>query len=110
MQHLWLNTAAIIEFVGALMITGHIIGAIYILINTFSIYPARQMVANGAITGLDFKLAATLLKALTLLQWQQIGTFAAIFSIRFILKHAFLTEQRSDAHAPTYPEDNPIYR
>jgi hypothetical protein len=40
------------------------------------------MVTHGAITGLDCKLAATLLKTMTLLDGHQIGMFAALYAIR----------------------------
>ena len=52
------------------------------------------MVTQGAITGLDFKLAATFLKTMTLLDWHQIGMFAALYAIRFMIKQAFRRAQQ----------------
>ena len=40
------------------------------------------------------KLAATLLKVMTLLDWHQIGMFAAIYAIRFMIKQNFRREQQ----------------
>lgn len=92
MQNIWIDIGTIIEFIGTLIIVIHLIHAIYILIYQSSILHARLLIAKGAIAGLDFKLAATLLKVLALLQWQQIGMFTAIYAIRFIVKKAFARE------------------
>jgi len=54
------------------------------------------MVTHGAIAGLDFKLAATLFKMMTRLDWHQIGMFAAIYAIRFMIKQAFRRAQQEE--------------
>jgi uncharacterized membrane protein len=101
----WLIFAAAIEFAGAIIITFAAVGAIMLLIRQRSIGQAKTHMATGAITGLDFKLAATLLKALTLLSWKSIGMFAAIYAIRFTLKQAFSREQKNSLSTPHLPID-----
>jgi uncharacterized membrane protein len=86
--------AAMIEFIGALIITAAAISAMFVLARRKSIRKAKIHIASGAITGLDFKLAATLLKALALLSWESIGMFASIYAIRIVLKQAFHMEQK----------------
>jgi uncharacterized membrane protein YjfL (UPF0719 family) len=54
------------------------------------------MVTQGAIIGLDVKLAATLLKTMTLLDWHQIGMCAAISAIRFMITQAFRRAQQEE--------------
>jgi hypothetical protein len=83
------NIAAAIEFIGAIIISIAAVMAIFVLLKSKSIEESKICIATGAITGLDFKLAATLLKMLSLIEWQQIGMFAATYAIRFILKNVF---------------------
>lgn len=95
--------AGIIEFIGALLIVGYILIALYVLLRNKNITQARLIVADGAITALSFKLAGTLLKTIGLRTWQQILMFVAIFALRTILKRLFTWEreriQRKDAEA-----------
>ena len=96
MDTLWLALAAMIECVGALIIVAHAVRALGIVLRgRETIDRAKSTIADGAITGLDFKLAATLLKTMTLLAWHQIGMFAALYAIRFLLKQAFRREQQA---------------
>lgn len=85
--------AQIIEFVGALLIVGYVIAAIISLFRSGNIVRARLLVADGAITGLSFKLAGTLLKTIELRTWQQILIFVAIFALRTVLKRLFTWER-----------------
>lgn len=82
----------VIEFLGALVITGYVIYALFILIRNHDLPHARITVAEGAVTGLSFKLAATLLKTIELQSWQQILMFTAIFALRTLLKRLFMWE------------------
>jgi uncharacterized membrane protein len=95
--------AALIELAGALIIAAYAVRAGYSLLRGASIEYARLVVANGALAGLNFKVAATLLKTLDLQSWQQISMFAAIFALRFILKRAFQADKRMQAagHMPS---------
>lgn len=89
----YLLWASIIEFIGALIIVGYILTALYTLLRGRRIIDAQQIVADGAIAGLNFKLAGTLLKAIVVHSWQQILMFAAIFALRTILKRLFTWEK-----------------
>lgn len=97
----YLLWASIIEFIGALLIVGYILAALYALMRDRRIISAQQIVADGAIAGLNFKLAGTLLKAIVVHSWQQILMFAAIFALRTILKRLFTWEKgRLQRHIP----------
>jgi uncharacterized membrane protein len=85
--------AYLIEFGGGLLIVGYIVAAIIVLLRTGNITQARLLAADGAIMGLSFKLAGTLLKTIELHTWQQILMFAAIFALRYGLKRLFTWEQ-----------------
>jgi uncharacterized membrane protein len=106
--NLWI---ALIEFVGSLFIVGYVVAAIVSLFRVRSISYARLLVADGVITGLSFKLAATLLKSIIVHTWQQILLFAIIFALRTILKRAFSWEQvkiqATFARQQTIQQDHP---
>ncbi len=85
--------ASLIEFAGALLIVGYIIAALFTLVRSGDIVKARLLVIDGAISGLSFKLAGTLLKTIELHTWQQIFMFFAIFALRTILKRVFTWER-----------------
>lgn len=89
----YLLWASVIEFIGALLIIAYILAALYALFRGRSILFARQLVADGAIAALNFKLAGTLLKTIVIHSWQQILMFAAIFALRIILKRLFTWEK-----------------
>lgn len=86
-------TVVAIEFIGALFIVGYILLAIFTLFRTRSIVQARLLVADGAIFGLNFKLAGSLLKTIEIHTWTQILLFVSIFALRFVLKRIFTWEQ-----------------
>jgi uncharacterized membrane protein len=75
-----------IEFVGALVIAFAVIQAFRHLRDP---QQARLLVADGAIMGLSFKVAATLLKTIGLRSWNQIAMFAAILALRTVIKAEF---------------------
>lgn len=81
-----------IEAIGTLIIAGYALLAISTLLRAGGMRLARLQVAEGAITGLTFKLAATLLKTIILHTWQQILLFSAILALRIILKQIFNRE------------------
>jgi len=91
------NTVALlIEGVGSLYIVGYVIAAVWALIRGSGpdrLAQARLLIAEGALAGLNFKVAATLLKTLQLQSWNQIGLFVATFALRTILKRFFTWEQ-----------------
>ena len=85
-----------IEFVGALINVGWLCRAMLALVRERSLERARELAAQGALAGLDFKLAASLLKTIGLSSWNQIGLFVTIFSLRFVLKKAFRLHLRPE--------------
>ncbi len=87
---LWI---AAIEAVGALIIAAYCGAAIVTRARGRGVMAARLLIGQGALTGLGYKLAATLLKTILLLSWQQIAMFAAIFALRTLLKRLFVWEQ-----------------
>lgn len=54
---------------------------------------ARLAVAQGALYGLAFKVAATLLKTIVLHSLDAIAIFAAVFALRTLIKRVFAWEQ-----------------
>lgn len=88
--------AQLIELAGSLLIAGYVVVALWALLRrrAAGIPRARRLVASGAIAGLDFKLAAALLKTLQLHTWSQLGMFAAILALRILLKRVFSAEAR----------------
>ncbi len=84
----------IIDLISALVIVGYVIGALAKLLRGASVGQARLLVAEGAVLGLSFKVAASLLKTLEIHSWNQIGMFAAIFCLRTVLKQLFTWEAR----------------
>ncbi|GCE46267.1 uncharacterized protein DUF1622 [Thermosporothrix hazakensis] len=85
--------ASCIEFVGALLLVGYVLGALFLLLRTRNILHAQRLVADGAIASLSFKLAGTLLKTIELRTWQQILMLCAILALRTILKRFFVWER-----------------
>ncbi|GHO58578.1 DUF1622 domain-containing protein [Ktedonobacter robiniae] len=85
--------AAMIEFIGALLIIAYLLRSLVVLFKTGQVTGARLIVADGIITGLSFKLAGTLLKTIELRSWRQIAMFAAIFALRTVLKRWFAWER-----------------
>ena len=94
----------VIEFVGALIIAGYAAAAVVALIRIQNIDQARRLIAEGVITGLSFKLAATLLKMILLQSWEQILMFTAIFAIRTLLKQLFAWQRRELGGRPSWTD------
>lgn len=89
-----LHTAVIlIDLIGGLLVFGYVFAALMALLRSGTAVEVRLLVAEGALLGLSFKTAGTLLKTLELHTWQQIGTFAAILALRVILKQLFVWEK-----------------
>lgn len=84
----------LIEFAGALFITGYVLAALITLVRVGGITQARLLVIAGVIWGLDFKVAGSLLKTILVARsWDQIAIFAAILALRTVLKRVFLWER-----------------
>ncbi len=87
--------ASLIEMGGSLIIVAYCLAALLMLLRSraVGIVSARLLIAQGVLTGLNFKLAGTLLKTLLLVSWRQILIFTAIFALRTLLKRLFIWEQ-----------------
>jgi len=107
------NTVALlIEAVGSLYVVGYVVAAVWALIRgpgPDRLAQARLLIAEGALAGLNFKVAATLLKTLQLQSWNQIGLFVVTFVLRTVLKRFFTWEQarlkRSEPFGKTTPHE-----
>ena len=96
--------AALIEFGGAIIIAIAVVRSLLTLVGEGGIAGARRQVIAGTLSALGFKTAATLLKVIELGTWQSIGVFAAIFTLRSIVKQLFVWEQtRLTADAAPLP-------
>jgi hypothetical protein len=84
----------LIDVFTAALIAGYVAAALWELLSGASIEQARLIVAEGAVFGLSFKVAATLLNALDLQSWNHILMFAAVLALRTTLKQLFVWEQR----------------
>lgn len=88
------GAALLIELVGSVIIAGYCVAAMVSLVRKRDRRAAQFLVAEGALTGLGFKLCATLLKTMLLVSWQQIGVFACVLALRTLLKRVFAAEAR----------------
>jgi uncharacterized membrane protein len=74
--------------------------AVGVLVRGGGVRAARLTIAEGALWGLSFKVAATILKLTSLNTWHQIGMAAAIIAIRTLLKQLFSWEAKQLRSAP----------
>lgn len=86
------SLAALIEFAGALGVAGYCAAALAVLARRRDITRARLLVIEGSLWGLSLKTAASLLKTITVHDWNGILVFAAILALRTVLKRAFAWE------------------
>jgi len=84
----------LIDLVAAVVVAGYVAATMVKLARGGGVDQARLLVAEGAVLGLSFKVAATLLRTLEIHSWDQILMFAAIFAMRTVLKQLFLWEQQ----------------
>ena len=86
--------AALIELAGALGIAGCCAAALVSLARHRQPGRAQALVIEGSLWGLGLKTAASLLKTLTVHDWNGILAFAAILALRTVLKRLFTWEQQ----------------
>ena len=96
----------LIDLVGGLLVGGYAVAAVVTLLRMGAVAHARLLVAEGAVLGLSFKTAGTLLKTLELHTWEQIGMFGAVLALRVVLKQLFVwekgrVERRTTSAPPT---------
>ena len=95
------TAAGLIEFGGAVIVTVAVVRAFTALVTGAGIDRARLLVIGGTLGALGFKTAATLLKALEFETWRAVGVFAAIFTLRTVVKRLFLWERRELSKTPS---------
>ncbi len=79
--------AALIEFGGTLVIVAYAALALgRLLAGRATVDAARRLVAQGALSGLSWKLSATLLKTIELQTFDQIGAAFAILGLRQLIR------------------------
>ena len=85
----------LIEFGGALVIVAHALAALVLLaLCRRTIEEARLILVEGALSGLGFKLSATLLKTIVLQTPRQIAAFAAVLALRTFIKVVLNRDRR----------------
>lgn len=93
-----LALAAAIEFVGAVGIAAYCAAALWAASRGRGPARAQSLVIEGALWGLGFKTAATLLKAVESQSWHGVASFAVILALWTALKRVTMWEQgRLDA-------------
>ena len=88
---------AVIELLAALVIAFHACWALYVIMRRYDADRPRLIIAEGVLAALGFSVAGTLLKALALQSWRDIGMFAFILAFRTALKQVFKREREQIA-------------
>jgi hypothetical protein len=89
------SAAAIVEFGGTLVVGGYAAVALLGLVaGRASIEETKRLVAQGALSGLSWKLSATLLKTIELQSLDQIAAAFAILGLRHLIKFALAAERK----------------
>ncbi len=90
-------TALLIEFGGSVVIAVACVRGLAVLAlgrgTHTAIVRGRLVVADGVISALGYKTAATLLKTIELQTWTAIGIFAAILILRTLVKRVLVWEE-----------------
>ncbi len=90
----WISAGSIvIEMIAAVIIAFHACWALAAMARHYEADRPRLIIADGVLTALGFSVAGTLLKALALQSWQQIGMFAFVLTLRTLLKQVFKRER-----------------
>lgn len=98
----WHPAALLIEAIGSLVILGYVLLAVWWLLRG-DVVRARLLIADGVIAGLNFKVAASLLKLIGTLSWTQIGLFVVTLALRTLLKRVFAWERARLARSSSSP-------
>jgi uncharacterized membrane protein len=94
MESQWIAVGgAAIELLTALVVAFHACRALVAIVRRFDADRPRLIIAEGVLAALGFSVAGTLLKALALQSWQQIGMFAFVLALRTLLKQVFKRER-----------------
>jgi hypothetical protein len=84
----------LIEFGGALIVVAHAAALVLLALRRRTIEQARLTLVEGALSGLGFKLSATLLKRIALQTPRQIAAFAAVLALRTFIKAVLNRDRR----------------
>ena len=84
---------AAVELLAAAVVAFHACWALAVILRHHDADRPRLIIADGVLAALGFSVVGTLLKALALQSWQQIGTFAYVFAFRTLLKQVFKRER-----------------
>ncbi len=83
----WITVGGtIIELLAALVVAFHACRALVAIVQSHDADQPRLMIAEGVLAALGFSVAGTLLKALGLQSWHDIGMFAFVLAFRTLLK------------------------
>ena len=83
----------VIELLAALVVAFHACWALLAILQHYDADRPRLIIADGVLAALGFSVAGTLLKALALQSWHQIGMFAFVLALRTVLKQVFKRER-----------------
>lgn len=78
----------LIELIGSVVIVAFCLRGLVLAVLERKPYRVHDALAQGVLWGLDFKLAATLLKTLELTSWHQIAMFVLVLGLRTLLKRS----------------------
>ncbi len=91
------DAAVLIEFGGSVVIVVACLRGLAALViglgSRLAIVRGRLLVADGVVAALGYKTAATLLKTIELQSWASIGMFAAILTLRTVIKRVLVWEE-----------------
>jgi uncharacterized membrane protein len=94
----WIAVGGVaIELLAALVVAFHVCRALLAILRRYDADRPRLIIADGVLAALGFSVAGTLLKALALQSWQQIGMFAFVLALRTLLKQVFKREREQMA-------------
>jgi Ca2+/Na+ antiporter len=94
---------AAIELLAALVVAFHACWALVAIVQHYEADRPRLIIADGVLAALGFSVAGTLLKALALQSWRQIGMFAFVLALRTLLKQVFKRERKQMAKRVPVP-------
>ncbi len=91
------GAAVLIEFGGSVVIVAACLRGMAVIASGrgthLAIVRGRLVIADGVISALGYKTAATLLKTIELQTWTAIGMFASILTLRTLIKRVLVWEQ-----------------
>ena len=91
------GAAVLIEFGGSVVIAVAVVRGLAVMVaglgSRHAVVRGRLLVADGVVAALGYKTAATLLKTIELQSWAAIGMFAAILTLRTVVKRVLVWEE-----------------